>query len=101
MWRTISSLAVDALLQNKLLRLVYHGDVRTVEVHAVGFSTANNPVARVWQVSGGSSSGENVGWKLLRLDEVISAEILDQGSNAPRPGYNRNDRAFKIINAQF
>jgi hypothetical protein len=56
---------------------------------------------RVWQVRGGSVSGERVGWKLMRLDETFSAHVIDEKSNAPRHGYKRGDRDMKIITAQL
>lgn len=44
---------------------------------------------RVWQVRGGSVSGERAGWKLLRLDETRGLQILDEPPEAPHPQYKR------------
>jgi len=55
---------------------------------------------RVWQARGGSNSGAN-GWKLLRLDEVVSGHICPEHSNAPRQGYKRGDRAMARIVCQL
>jgi len=52
---------------------------------------------RVWQVRGGSVSGERVGWKLMRLDDARSYGLLDEISRAPRDGYKRGDRAMARI----
>lgn len=93
--------ACDALQQGKRLAVTYDGYTRIVEVHAVGLSTAENPVMRVWQVSGGSASGERTGWKLLRLDKSWRYAILDEVSNAPRSGYKRGDRDIAVIRCQI
>lgn len=98
MW---SGIAVEALTSGKCLELRYDGFARIVEVHAVGLTEDNNPIMRVWQVRGGSVSGERVGWKLMRLDETFSAHVIDEKSNAPRPGYKRGDRDMKVITAQL
>ena len=84
----------EALRVGKCLEVRYDGFSRLVEVHAVGFSKDGNGLMRVWQVSGGSVSGERTGWKLLRLDEAISYGVSTEDSLAPRDGYRRNDKAL-------
>lgn len=91
MWKQV---ACDALAQGKCLQLTYDRFSRVVEVHCVGRSAEGHDLMRVWQVRGGSKSGENVGWKLLHLDEALGAVVIDEDSQAPRPGYNRNDTAM-------
>jgi len=93
--------ACEALHAGKCLELRYSGFSRVVEVHAVGVSTADNHVMRVWQTRGGSVSGERVGWKLMRLDEALSAHVIDEPSEAPRTGYKRGDVAMKMIKCQL
>jgi len=94
MWRQT---ACDALAQGKCLQLSYDGFSRVVEVHLVGETTAGNDAMRVYQIRGGSESNERVGWKLLRLDEARGATIIDEKSEAPRRGYNRNDTHMSRI----
>jgi hypothetical protein len=89
--------ACAALSAAKCLELQYNGFARVVEVHAVGYSTAGNPVMRAWQVRGGSSSQEPVGWKLMRLDEARSAALTNEPSQAPRPGYKPGDKGMSRI----
>jgi hypothetical protein len=91
----------DALRSGKLLEVIYDGYVRAVEVHAVGTTKDGNDVMRVWQVSGGSNSGERQGWKLLRLDEARGGAMLSGASQAPRRGYSRGDKAMASISCQI
>ena len=93
--------ACEALRSGHVLELQYGGYVRLVEVHAVGFTKDDNPITRVWQVSGGSVSDEPVGWKLLRLDEAKGAVVTHQKSLAPRPGYKPGDPVMQQLTCQL
>ena len=97
----IQDLPVAAVNTGVRLRLQYDGFSRTVEVHAVGISTAGNPCMRVWQTEGGSVSGEPVGWKMMTLDKAFTVHLTDERSAAPRPGYVPNDRGMTQIFAQL
>ena len=90
-------MACASLRARRRLELRYNGFIRVVEVHAVGFSKKNEPVARVWQVRGESTGSETVGWKLIRLDQAAGGSILDETSEAPRSGYKSGDRAMTRI----
>lgn len=90
--------ASAALKSGKCLQLTYDGITRLVEIHAIGTSTAGNLVMRVFQVSGGSNSGKDIGWKLMKLDESLNPIISNEPSLAPRQGYKRDDSQIpKII----
>jgi hypothetical protein len=93
--------ACEALKLGCCLELRYDGFARVVEVHAVGTSTAGNPVMRVWQVRGGSVHNEPVGWKLMRLDEARSVVITKERSQAPRAGYKPGDKGMTTIRCQL
>jgi hypothetical protein len=93
--------ACDALRAGKRLELRYDGFSRVVEVHAVGTTKDNNWIMRVWQVRGGSKSNERVGWKIMRLDEAISAHVTNENSDAPRGGYKRGDSAMQFIRCEI
>ena len=93
--------ACRALADGKCLELRYDGYSRIVEVHAAGFTKDDNAIMRVWQVRGGSVSGERAGWKLMRLDETTSAHVIEETSEAPRKGYKRNDKAIDRIRCQL
>lgn len=98
MWAEV---ACAALRNGKRLELRYDGYSRVVEVHTVGETTAGNLAMSVWQIRGGSSSNECVGWKTMRLDETLFAEGIDEKSEAPRQGYVRNAKPFRRIISQL
>jgi hypothetical protein len=93
----MSQTACDALKSRRRLELNYKGLIRVVEVHAVGFSQDDELVARVWQVRGGSADSNNIGWKLLRLEQASGGKIINEASDAPRAGYKVGDRAIQRI----
>jgi hypothetical protein len=89
--------ACEALKNGSQVEIVYDGETRLIEFHTIGVSKDGRPIARVWQVQGGSKSGDSTGWKLLRLNDMQFVKIGNDQSNAPRSGYKRGDRAiFKI-----
>lgn len=89
-----------ALQTGTLLHLTYDGFSRDVEVHAIGTTKQDNLAIRVYQVRGDSAT-ENVGWKLLKLDECHGASITHEQSLAPREGYAMNDRGMVQVIAQL
>lgn len=98
MWAETAS---QALREGKCLQISYDNWTRIVEVHAVGYSSDGNGLMRVWQVRGGSNSGETQGWKLLRLDETWNYGVTNESSQAPRRGYARGDKAMARIICQL
>ena len=93
--------ACEALNAKQRIELKYSGRDRVVEVHTAGYTRDEKPIMRVWQVRGGSAGGDSSGWKLLRLDEIASFKILDEKSEAPRPGYRKGDPAIQRIVCQL
>ena len=89
--------ACAAIDQGVCLELHYDGFTRVVEVHCVGTTTAGNPAMRVYQVRGGSSSGERTGWKLLTFDKTFQVNLLNEPSEAPRDGYTAGDKGMAAI----
>lgn len=97
----LHDLPVTAGKAGVALSLTYNGFARIVEVHAVGVSRAGNRLMRVWQVSGGSRSGINFGWKLMSVNEARGFALTEQSSQAPRNGYRRGDKAMARIDWQL
>lgn len=96
-----TTIPCQAIVEGKCLQLTYSDYVRVVEVHAAGYTKDDNPIMRVWQLRGGSVSNEPTGWKLMRLDEAESVQILEEASQAPRDGYKRDDKHIQRIMGQI
>ena len=97
----LHTIACTALQKKKCLELRYDGFTRVVEAHAVGVKKDGTEAMRVWQIRGGSVSGERTGFKLLDLDETFSAHMTDEQSHAPRFGYKHGDKALNPIYCQL
>ena len=67
----------------------------------LGFTEEDNPIMRVWQISGGIVNEEPIGWKLLRVDEATGAVVTNQKSLAPRPDYQAGDKVMQVITCQL
>lgn len=93
--------ACGALKAKQRIEFKYSGRDRVIEVHAVGYTHDEKPIMRAWQVRGGSSSGDSAGWKLFHLDEISTGELLDEKSEAPRPGYRKGDPAMARIECEI
>jgi hypothetical protein len=74
--------------------------LRIVEPHAYGRDKGGDEILRCYQTSGGSESGERVGWKLLKIREACSFHLTDT-SFSVRPEYKRNDKAMNHVFAQL
>jgi predicted DNA-binding transcriptional regulator YafY len=106
---------VDAVRKRKKLIIYYNGDepggkgLREIEPVCIGTSKANNKVLRAWDMEGSSHTaykGEQPlpGWRLFRLDKILSIKPTGEIYNEVRPGYNLNgDKSMVsvIINAKF
>ncbi len=93
----IARTACYAIRTRKLLSLNYDGFSRIVEVHTVGHSTFGRELAYVWEVRSDKTHIDDNPWKLLSLREAKSATIVDAGSHAPRPGYQRGKHGISWL----
>ncbi|HEY8332438.1 MAG TPA: hypothetical protein VIQ05_01485 [Tardiphaga sp.] len=89
--------ACDALRSGHVLELHYDGSSRLVEVHAVGFTADDEPIAHVWELGPEGVAG----WKMLPLKDARGALITQRKSLAPRPGYEPGDRDMNVITCQL
>ena len=96
----MNAILSQAIQQTKVLELRYHGYSRIVEPHAYGRDKVGDEILRCYQTSGGSESGERVGWKLLKVREAFSFHLTDT-SFSGRPEYKRNDKAMNHVFAQL
>ena len=106
---------IDAIKQRKVVIIYYDGDepggrgLREIEPVCIGISKANNKVVRAWDKEGSSHTGYKgeqplPGWRLFRLDKILSSKPTGEVYNEPRPGYNFNgDKTMSqvILNAKF
>ena len=91
----------DAVNGKKVCIVYYDGDepggrgLREIEPVALGKSKAGNLVMRAWDREGASHTaykGEQPlpGWRLFRLDKILSCKPTGEVYNSPRPNYNFN-----------
>ena len=106
---------VDAIKNRKRVIIYYDGDepggrgIREIEPVCLGVSKSGNKVLRAWDNEGASHTaykGEQPlpGWRLFRLDKILSNKPTGEVYNEIRPGYNLNgDKSMVsvIINAKF
>ena len=99
----------DAVNGKKVCIVDYDGDepggrgLREIEPVALGKSKAGNLVMRAWDREGASHTGYKgeqplPGWRLFRLDKVLSCKPSGEVYNEPRPNYNFNgDKSMTTI----
>jgi predicted DNA-binding transcriptional regulator YafY len=106
---------VDAIKKRDKVVIYYDGDepggkgLREIEPVCFGYSKSDNPVLRAWDNTGASHTaykGEQPlpGWRIFRVDKIMSFKPTNEKFNEPRPNYNPNgDKSMVkiIINAKF
>lgn len=106
---------VDAIKKKKRMIIYYDGDepggkgLREIEPVCFGYSKAGNPVLRAWDSEGASHRGflgtrPIPGWRLFRIDKILSFKPSGENFDTMRPNYNpRGDKSMTrvIINAKF
>lgn len=98
--QNFTRVALKSIEDGKCIDLMYHGERRLVEVHAIGLSHKGKPCVRVYQVVGGSVFSDKTGWKMLSLEDIEEFAEGDEKSQAPRPGYMPNDKGMLDILTQ-
>jgi predicted DNA-binding transcriptional regulator YafY len=106
---------VDAIKGRKVVVIYYDGDepggrgLRQIEPVCLGVSKAGNKILRAWDSEGASHTGYKgeqplPGWRIFRLDKILSNKPTGEVYNEPKPNYNFNgDKSMVsvIINAVF
>ena len=106
---------VDAIKGRQKVIIYYDGDepggrgIRQIEPVCLGTSKAGNKILRAWDDEGASHTaykGEQPlpGWRIFRLDKILSIKPTGEVYNTPKPNYNFNgDKSMVsvIINAKF
>ncbi|MEQ1770447.1 MAG: hypothetical protein ABL879_11465 [Devosia sp.] len=94
--RELRTLAEAAMRRHRCLRIGYHGSFRLIEVHIVGRTSKGREALAGYQVTGGGPKASS-GWRNMVFDDIISAEIDDRASLAPRSDYNPDDLNFPEV----
>lgn len=106
---------VDAIKNKQKVIIYYDGDepggkgLREIEPVCLGTSKAGNKVLRAWDLEGAShrdylGTKPLPGWRLFRLDKILSLLPTGQNFNKIRPNFNPNgDKSMTsiIIIAKF
>ena len=106
---------VDAIKKIQVIVIYYDGDepggrgLRQIEPVCLGRSKRNNLVLRAWDEEGASHRGylgtrPMPGWRLFKLEKIMSFKPTGEIFDTPKPNYNPNgDKSMNsvIINAKF
>lgn len=85
----------EAMREGLTVSFIYDGKPKTVEIHAIGHSTADGGlVARGFQVGGHASRPLPI-WALYRIEKITTLAVDTISSMAPRAGYVRDDRQMR------
>ncbi len=110
-----SGSVVDCSKNKKKANIYYDGDepggrgLREIEPVCLGTSKAGNKVLRAWDEEGASHTGYKgeqplPGWRLFRLDKVLSLKPTGENFSEMKPNFNPNgDKSMTnvIIIAKF
>jgi predicted DNA-binding transcriptional regulator YafY len=105
----------DAIKKRQVVIIYYDGDepggrgLRQIEPVCLGRSKRNNLVLRAWDEEGASHRGylgtrPMPGWRLFKLEKIMSFKPTGETFDTPRPNYNLSgDKSMNsvIINAKF
>jgi predicted DNA-binding transcriptional regulator YafY len=92
---------VNAIKQKQRVIIYYDGDepggrgLREIEPVCLGVSKAGNKVVRAWDSEGASHTGYKgeqplPGWRLFRLDKILSLKPNGENFTEMRPNFNPN-----------
>lgn len=86
-----------AIAEKRIVTITYKGHSRVIEPHLVGRKRSGNDALSAWQVGGYSDSNRQPPWRNYLLSEIESISLSDQHFDAPRPGFNPQDRTMNQI----
>lgn len=91
----------NAVRERRIIQFWYKDLMRTLEPHTYGIhKDTNNEVLAGYQTGGFSHSGDLPGWRLYRIDELLSLQVTNQVFRITRTGYNPNDSRMSSIFAK-
>jgi hypothetical protein len=84
----------EAIQLKRIMRLTYNGTVRQAEPYIFGILNTGAETLSAYQFSGGSASGQPVGWKYYSLAKLSDIVVTGEGFEK-RPSYNPDDNRFR------
>ena len=93
----MESIITEAIEKCKLIEFNYKDEVRIVEPYTFGVSSTGKDVLSAFQVEGGSTSSDDLGWRLFSIGKIDNIRISDIGFMPIRDGYNSNDSRMQEI----
>lgn len=90
---------INAIKNRNVIEFHYEGELRIVEPHCYGKTTAGNEGLRAYQIDGYSSSGK-MGWKMYDLGKADEIEVTEDTFEL-RSGYKKGDKGMSIIYAEI
>jgi predicted DNA-binding transcriptional regulator YafY len=92
----------QAIKEKRVVMFTYKGHARTVEPHALGKGTEDNPVLLAWQTDGGSQTEPPPGWRVFALTEIRELKPGVATFAKPRPdfGEHKVGRGLKSVEAE-
>lgn len=98
-----SAAICDAIARKRLLRFRYHEhlDPTTVEPHLFGLNEGGSDALCAWLVHGFTHTDRPPFWRMYLEERMADVEVLEEGFDRPRVGYNPNDRRFTEIRCRL
>ncbi len=86
---------IDAIRNQNVIEFYYEGELRVVEPHCYGKTTAGNEGLRAYQIDGYSSSGK-MGWKMYEMSKADDF-VFTENTFEVRSGYKVGDKGMSVI----
>jgi hypothetical protein len=92
----------ESVRERRVIAFSYNGHARTVEPHALGRATDDQPALLAWQTSGGSSTESPPGWRVFLVAEIVDLKATAEVFAGPRPDYRPGrSRGLKSVEAEI
>jgi len=93
----MESMITEAIENRKQIEFDYKDEVRIVEPYTLGVSSTGKDVLSAFQVEGGSTSSNDLGWRLFSIEKIDNLRVSDISFLSIRDGYNPNDSRMQKI----
>jgi predicted DNA-binding transcriptional regulator YafY len=87
----------EAIENCKLIEFDYKDEVRIVEPYTFGVSSTGKDVLSAFQIEGGSTSSDDLGWRLFSIEKIDNLRVSDISFESERDGYNPDDSRMQEI----